>query len=68
MFITRKHLSRRTLLRGMGAAIGLPLLEAMVPAATAMVQTAAAPRMHAGFIYLGIIQQTSQRPSAFAGA
>ncbi len=51
MFITRKHLSRRTLLRGMGAPIGLPLLEAMVPAATALAQTGAAPRMHAGFIY-----------------
>ncbi len=51
MFITKKHLSRRTLLRGMGAAIGLPLLEAMVPAATALAQTAASPRIHAGFIY-----------------
>jgi hypothetical protein len=36
MFITRKHLSRRTVLRGaVGAAIGLPLLDAMVPAASA---------------------------------
>ena len=32
MIITRKHLSRRTFLRGTGAAIGLPLLDAMVPA------------------------------------
>ena len=31
-FITGKHISRRTLLRGMGAAVGLPLLDAMVPA------------------------------------
>ena len=32
MFITRKHLSRRTILRGMGVAVGLPFLDAMVPA------------------------------------
>jgi hypothetical protein len=52
MFITKKHLSRRTLLKGGSAAIGLPLLSAMVPAATALAQTAAkaAPRM--GFFYL----------------
>jgi hypothetical protein len=35
MFISKKHLSRRTMLKGMGVSIGLPLLEAMVPAATA---------------------------------
>ena len=34
-FITKKHLSRRTVLRALGAAIGLPLLDAMVPAASA---------------------------------
>jgi len=46
MFITRKHLSRRTVLRGVGASIALPLLDAMSPAATALAQTAAgqAPR------------------------
>ena len=31
-FITRKHLSRRTLLRGVGVSLGLPLLDSMVPA------------------------------------
>ncbi len=41
MFITRKHISRRTILRGAGAALALPLLDAMLPAATAMAQTAA---------------------------
>jgi hypothetical protein len=51
MFITKKHLDRRTVLRGMGAAIGLPLLDAMIPARTALAQTAAAPRPHLGFIY-----------------
>ena len=44
MFVTKKHLSRRTVLRGMGAAVALPLLEAMVPARTALAQTAAVPK------------------------
>jgi hypothetical protein len=46
MFITKKHLSRRTLLRGTGATLALPFLDAMVPAGTALAQTAAmgAPR------------------------
>ncbi|MEJ0100079.1 MAG: DUF1552 domain-containing protein [Pseudomonadota bacterium] len=44
MFITKKHLSRRTLLRGLGVSLSLPLLDAMVPAATALAQTAARPR------------------------
>jgi hypothetical protein len=52
MFITKKHLSRRTLLRAGSAAFGLPLLSAMVPAATALAQTAAAPRPRMGFFYL----------------
>jgi len=51
MFITKKHLDRRTVLRGIGAAIGLPLLDAMIPARTALAQTAAAPKPHLGFIY-----------------
>jgi len=51
MFITKRHLSRRTVLKGVGASIGLPLLDAMVPAATALAQTAAAPKMKLCFIY-----------------
>ncbi len=43
MFITKKHIPRRTFLRGAGVTLGLPLLEAMVPARTAMAQTAANP-------------------------
>jgi hypothetical protein len=43
MFITKKHIPRRTLLRGMGSAIALPLLESMVPARTAIAQSAARP-------------------------
>jgi hypothetical protein len=50
-FITRKHLSRRTVLRGAGVALALPLLDAMIPAATALAATAAAPKPRLGFIY-----------------
>ena len=51
-FLTKKHLSRRTVLRGTGVALALPLLDAMVPARTALAQTAANPKMRAGFFYL----------------
>ena len=52
MFITKKHLSRRTFLRGAGVTVGLPLLDAMIPAWTALAQTAASPKPHMGFMYL----------------
>ncbi len=51
MFLTRKHLSRRTVLKGAGATIALPLLDAMIPAGTALAQTAAAPATRLGFVY-----------------
>jgi hypothetical protein len=51
MFLTRKHLSRRTVLKGAGATIALPLLDAMIPAGTALAQTAAMPATRLGFIY-----------------
>ena len=51
MFISKKHLSRRTVLQGAGAAIALPLLDAMIPAATALAQTAAKPTPRMGFVY-----------------
>jgi Protein of unknown function (DUF1552) len=51
MFVTKKHLERRTFLRGIGAAVALPLLDAMIPARTALAQTAAKPTPHMGFIY-----------------
>src|SRR5580704_541470 len=44
MFISKKHISRRTILRGSGAALALPLLDAMIPASTALAQTAASPK------------------------
>jgi len=54
MFITKKHIHRRALLRGAGVALGLPLLEAMLPAATAMAQsTVAPPRFFGGFVCHG---------------
>ena len=52
MYLTKKHLSRRTLLKGVGVSVGLPLLDAMVPAATALAQTAAARKLRAGFFYI----------------
>ncbi len=51
MFITKKHLTRRTVLRGAGTALSLPLLDAMIPARTALAQTAAKATPHLGFIY-----------------
>ena len=55
MFITKKALPRRTFLRGMGAALALPLLDSMVPALSAA--TKSTPRL--GFVYVpnGIIQE-----------
>ena len=59
MFITKKHLTRRTVLRGAGTALALPLLDAMIPARTALAQTAAKATPHLGFIYFphGAVQQ-----------
>jgi hypothetical protein len=51
IFLTKKHLSRRAVLRGVGAAVALPFLDAMVPAGVALAQTAAAPKMKMAFIY-----------------
>lgn len=51
MFVTKKHLTRRTVLRGAGAALSLPLLDAMIPARTALADTAAKATPHLGFIY-----------------
>jgi hypothetical protein len=50
-FITKKHLSRRTFLRGAGVTIALPFLESMVPAATPLRQTAAGAKTRLGAIY-----------------
>ena len=42
-FLTKTHLSRRTFLHGMGVTMALPLLESMIPAATAFGQSVAQP-------------------------
>ena len=51
MFITKKHLSRRTMLKGAGVSLGLPLLDAMIPAGTALADTAAVAPPRMGFVY-----------------
>ena len=52
MIITKKALPRRTFLRGMGATLALPLLDAMVPAATAAAKTPALPVRRLGFVFM----------------
>ena len=70
MIITKKHLSRRTFLRGtFGAAVALPLLDAMVPALTAQSRTAASSPFRFGAIYMpnGVFPDTwhpEARPAA----
>jgi hypothetical protein len=51
-FITKKFMPRRTFLRGVGATMALPLLEAMVPAATPLARTAAQPVRRLGFVFM----------------
>ncbi len=66
MFITKKHIHRRTVLKAAGVALGLPFLDAMVPAATALAQTAAVPKLRTGFFYIphgAIMGNTSHGPS-----
>lgn len=52
MIITKKHLPRRTVLRGLGVTLALPWLESMVPALTALAKTAAAPARRLGVFYV----------------
>src|SRR3989440_5281952 len=52
MIITKKAMPRRTFLRGMGFTLALPLLEAMVPAATPLVRTSANPVRRLGFVFM----------------
>jgi len=51
-FISKKHLPRRTFLRGAGVAIALPLLDSMIPAHSALAGTAASPRSRLACIYV----------------
>jgi hypothetical protein len=52
MFVTRRSLPRRTFLRGLGATVALPLLDAMVPSFTALAQTPANPRTRFGAVFV----------------
>jgi hypothetical protein len=52
MFVTKMHMSRRTMLRGLGTTLALPLLDSMVPALTAIAKTAAAPVRRMGVFYV----------------
>src|SRR5213082_10677 len=52
MMLSKKALPRRTFLRGVGATLALPLLDAMVPAATALAATPAAPVRRLGFVFM----------------
>jgi hypothetical protein len=66
MFITKKHLPRRTVLKAAGVSLALPFLDAMVPAGTALAQTAAMPKLRTGFFYIphgAIMGNTSHGPS-----
>jgi hypothetical protein len=59
MIVTKKAIPRRTVLRGLGASLALPLLDGMVPALTAQVRTAAAPVRRFGIVYVpnGIVMK-----------
>ena len=52
MIVTKKALPRRTFLRGVGATLSLPLLDAMVPAMSALAATPANPTRRLGFVYI----------------
>src|ERR1043165_9631935 len=52
MIITKKALPRRTFLRGMGAALSLPLLDARIPAATAATKTPLRPVRRLGYVFM----------------
>ena len=61
MMITRKALPRRTFIRGLGVALGLPMLDAMVPAMSALAQTPASGTRRLGFVYMpnGVAKNSS---------
>ena len=64
MFLTKKSLSRRTILRGVGAAVSLPLLDAMLPAFVPLAKADAKPKMRFGAVYFpngAIMQQLTPK-------
>src|SRR5215475_9863501 len=66
--IVKKHLSRRTFLRGVGVTLALPLLDSMVPAQTPLVKTAAGPNLRFCGIYVPHGAIMSQFTPATEGA
>ena len=69
MMITKKALPRRTFLRGVGATVALPLLDAMVPSMTALAQTPANPVRRLGFVYVPMGSHIAQwTPPGGSGA
>ncbi len=69
MIITKKSLPRRTFLRGAGASLALPLLDAMSPAMTALAKTAANPVRRLGYVYIPMGSNISKwTPDCPAGA
>src|SRR5438034_5658171 len=68
MIITKKALPRRTFLRGVGASLALPLLDAMVPSMTALAATPANPVRRLGFVYIPMGSNIAQWTPAGSGA
>src|SRR3954467_5762946 len=66
-FIHRRSLPRRSVLRGLGATLALPLLDAMVPAMTATAQTAAAPPRRFGAVFVPMGERPSHWTPATTG-
>src|SRR5258708_16855227 len=50
--LSKKYLARRTVLRGLGASVALPLLDSMVPAQTPLARTAANPQIRLGLCFI----------------
>ena len=66
MFITKKHIPRRAVLKAADVSLALPFLDALVPAGTVLAQTAAVPKLRTGFFYIphgAIMGNTSHGPS-----
>ena len=68
MFVTKRSVSRRTVLKGVGATLALPFLDAMVPAATALAKTVAQPALRFGAVFVPMGERPSHWTPAQTGA
>lgn len=68
MFITKRSLSRRSVLKGVGATLALPFLDAMVPAATALAKTAAQPALRFGAVFIPMGERPGHWTPATTGS